>query len=206
MSAIATPPAPAGTTTPPPAGVGPKPWKWTREQYVEFHNRGFFRDRRVQLIFGEIIEMPKQKWPHVAGCRKTADRLRTIFAGSGWVSEQSPLPFADSAPEPDVWVVPGRFEDCTDHPTTALLVVEVSDSTLAFDLTTKAELYATSGVPEYWVLDVSGRQLVVHRDPQPLAAALGAVAYQSRVTLAATDSVSPLHAPIVTLAIADLLP
>ncbi len=134
--------------------------------------------------------MPKQNWPHVAGCRKTADRLRVAFAGQGWVSEQSPLPFADSAPEPDVWVVPGRFEDYTDHPTTALLIVEVSDSTLNYDLTTKAELYATAGVPEYWVLDVTGRQLVVFRDPRPLAAALGAVAYQTRLTLAATDSVT----------------
>ena len=206
MSAIATPTAPAGTTTPPPAHPGPKPWKWTRAEYFKLGERGFFNGRRVQLIFGEIVEMPKQNWPHVAGCRKTAELMERAFAGRGWVHRAEPIDMTHSDPQPDVAVIPGRFEDYTDHPTTALLIVEVSDSTLNYDLTTKAELYATAGVPEYWVLDVTGRQLVVFRDPQPLAAALGAVAYQTRLALAAADGVSPLHAPNVTVAVADLLP
>ena len=206
MSAIATPPAPAGTTTPPPAHPGPKPWKWTREQYYELGRRGFFNGKRVELIFGEIVEMSPIGWFHRVGCRKTAEVLERAFAGVAWVDRAEPLDLAESDPQPDVSVHPGRFEDYTGHPTTALLLVEVSDATLDFDLATKAELYATAGVPEYWVLDVTGRQLVVFRDPQPLAAALGAVAYQTRLTLAATDSVSPLHAPNVTVAVADLLP
>lgn len=190
------------------APTGPRPWKWTREQYFRAADAGYFGDRRVQLIFGEVVEMPKQNWPHVAGCRKTADRLRAHFVGVGWVSEQSPLPFADSAPEPDVWVVPGRFEDYTDHPTTALLVVEVSDSTLTYDLTTKAELYATANVPEYWVLDVDGKQLHVFRDPQPLPlpTELAATAYRTHLTLGAADTVSPLAKPQAAISVSDLLP
>lgn len=205
MSTTATSPAPAGTTTPPPKG-GPTRWKWTREQYFQAAKLGYFGDRRVQLIFGEVVEMPRQNWPHVAGCRKTADRLRADFAGSGWVSEQSPLPFSDSAPEPDVWVVPGRLEDYSDHPTTALLVVEVSDSTLAYDLTTKAELYATAGVADYWVLDVENRQLHVFREPEALPAGLGATAYKTHLTFAPTDRVSPLAAPEASVLVSELLP
>ena len=204
MSAIATPPAPIGTITPPPKG-GPTRWKWTREQYFHAAQLGYFGDRRVQLIFGEVVEMPKQNWPHVAGCRKTADRLRTVFAGAGWINEQSPFPFGDSAPEPDVWVVPGRFEDYTDHPTTALLLVEVSDTTLAYDLTTKAELYATAGVADYWVLDLEQRQLVVFHDPQPLPKGLGATAYRTRLTFSPTDRVSPLAAPHASVLVSELL-
>src|SRR5262245_10479062 len=207
MSAITTPPAPLGASTPPPV-PGPTRWKWTREQYFHAAKLGYFGERRVQLIFVETIDMPKQNLPHVAVCRKTADRLRTIFAGLGWVSEQSPFPFNDSAPEPDVWVVPGRFEDCTDHPTSALLIVEVSDTTLDYDLTTKAELYATASIADYWVLDVVNRQLHVFRDPQPLPlpSDLGATAYQTHLTLSATDHVSPLAAPQATILVRDLLP
>ena len=134
------------------------------------------------------------------------DNVRPPVTGVGWLSEQRPFVAVGSEPVPDAAAIPGRFEDYTDHPTAALLIVEVSDTTLAYDTTTKAELYATAGVPEYWVLDVTGRQLFVFRDPQPLAAALGAVAYQSRVTLFPTDAVTPLHAPNVTIAVADLLP
>ena len=65
------------------------------------------------------------------------------------------------------------------------------DATLDHDLTTKAELYATAGVPEYWVLDVNARELHVFRDPQPLPATLGATVYQTHTTHPATDSVSP---------------
>jgi Uma2 family endonuclease len=206
MSAIATPPAPAGAPTPPPAATGPKPWKWTREQYTRLFDLGFFVDKRVELIFGEIIEMSKQGWPHVVACRKVAEFLARTFAGAGWLSEQRPFSAGGSEPVPDAAMIPGRFEDYQDHPTAALLIVEVADSTLAHDTTTKAELYATAGVPEYWVLDLEHRQLIVFRDPQPLSPSLDAVAYQTRRTLSATDTVSPLRAPSVTLTVADLLP
>ena len=65
------------------------------------------------------------------------------------------------------------------------MVVEVSHTTLFTDTTTKAEWYATAGVPDYWVIDVENRKLLVFRDPVPLAAGLGATAYQTRQTLAA---------------------
>jgi Uma2 family endonuclease len=206
MSAIVNPPAPSGATTPPPVGTGVKHMKWTRAQYYELGERGYFDGKRVELIFGEIIEMSPINWPHVVGCRKTAELLERAFVGVGWIHRADPINLTHSEPQPDVAVIPGRFEDYTDHPTTALLIVEVSDTTLAYDTTTKAELYATAGVVEYWVLDVTGRQLFAFRDPQSLPAALGAVAYQTRLTLSAADNISPVSAPNVTVAVADLLP
>jgi Uma2 family endonuclease len=205
MPTAIAPNAPAGTTTPPPVG-GSRKWKLTREEYDRLYSLGFFNGKRVELIRGEVFEMSKQGWPHVVGCRKIAAFLATAFAGVGWLSEQRPFDAGDSEPVPDAAVIPGKFEDYTGHPTTALLIVEVADSTLAYDTTTKAELYATAGVEEYWVLDVTGRQLTVFRDPQPLPAPLGAVAYQNRLTLSPADTVSPLRAPNVTVAVADLLP
>jgi Uma2 family endonuclease len=197
---------PPGTTTPPPAPPGPRKWKWTREQYYQLGELGFFDGKRVELIFGEIIETSPINWPHRVGCRKTAEALECAFAGIAWVDRAEPIDLANSAPQPDVSVIPGKFEDYTDHPVTALLIVEVSDTTLDSDTTTKAELYATAGLAEYWVLDVTNRQLIVFRDPQPLAAPLKAVAYQTRLTLSPSDTVTPLAAQTVTLAVADLLP
>jgi Uma2 family endonuclease len=89
-----------------------------------------------------------------------------------------------------------------------LLLVEVADTTLAYDTTTKTELYATANVPEYWVLDVVNCELHVFRDPQPLPlpTELAATAYRVHDVLGPNDTVSPLGAPNATIRVSDLLP
>ena len=142
-------------SAPRPAG----PFRFTREQYYQLGRLGFFDGRRVERIHGEIVERGPVGWLHVVSCRKTAELLERIFVGMGWVSRnEQPLALTDSDPQPDVMVVAGRFEDYSDHPTTALLVVEVTDSPLARDTTTKAELYARAGVADYWVIDLDNRR------------------------------------------------
>ena len=196
------------TANPPPPSERPR--RLTREQYYELGNRGFFDGKRVELIFGEVVEMSPINWPHVLGVRLVTDALATTFAIGYWLNVQQPfsvpgLAFG-SEPQPDVAVIPGSPRNYTDHPTVAALTVEVADATLSNDLTTKAELYATAHVPEYWVLDVANRQLHVFRNPAPLAAGLDATAYGSHATLAPTDTVSPLAAPGASIRVGDLLP
>jgi Uma2 family endonuclease len=182
-----------------------RPFRFTREQYYELDRLGYFLGRRVERIRGEILERSPISWPHVVACRKAGVLLERVFTGVGWVSRNEQLiTLADSDPEPDVMVVPGRFEDYSDHPTTALLVVEVSDATLFHDTTTKAEVYAEAGIPEYWVIDLEQTQLLVFRDPAPIAA--GGASYRTQLALAPNESVSPLAAPAVSVAVADLLP
>lgn len=178
--------------------------RWTREQYSRLGELGVFNGQRVELIKGEILEMSPKGWPHVVGCRKTAEALEKAFAGIGWVARQEPLGTVDSEPEPDVSVLPGRFEDYTDHPTTALLIVEVADTSLDYDTTTKAELYATAGIGDYWVLDVVNARLLVFRDPQPIAA--GGTAYRTHLSFTPTDSIAPVSASSNSIRVADLLP
>jgi Uma2 family endonuclease len=204
MSATAT--APIGTNTPPPKGTWPRPWKWTLEQYREFCDRGFFDHGRVEFVFGEIVDMGKQSWPHAAALALLVQVLQRVFATGYWVHEQKPFPAAGSQPEPDAAVIPGSPRDYTDHPTTAVLIVEVSDTTLTYDLTTKAELYATAGIADYWVHDVENRQLHVFRDPRPHTSSLEATAYQTHLTLSPTDRVSPLAAPSASILVSELLP
>jgi Uma2 family endonuclease len=183
-----------------------RPFRFTREQYYEMGKLGYFDGKRVELIFGEVVEMSPINWPHVVGCRKTAELMEQVFAGVAWVGRADPINLTHSDPQPDVAVFAGKFEDYTDHPTTALLIVEVADTTLATDTTVKAELYATAGIADYWVLDVENRQLHVFRDPESLPAGLGATAYRTHLTLNPTDRVSPIAAPSASILVSDLLP
>jgi Uma2 family endonuclease len=172
------------------------------------NSTGVFAGRRPMLIHGVLLEQGPMNPPHSTALDLIADALRVVFA-TGWrVRIQTPLVLGlDTDPEPDLSVVAGSARDfATTHPTSASLVVEVSDTSLTYDMTTKAELYATASIPEYWVLDLNARQLHVYRDPAPLAANLGASAYGTHLTLGPSDTVSPLSAPAGTVRVADLLP
>lgn len=187
-----------------PTDPGPRPFRFTREQYYRMGELGFFDRRHVELIRGEIVLMSPVKEPHVASVSLTTDVLKAAFGAGYYVRVQAPLNLGATDPEPDVAVVPGRPRDYAAPPTTALLVVEVSDTSLHYDTTTKAEEYATAGVTDYWVVDLVGRQLHVFRNPTPIPD--GGAAYRDKTTLAPTDTVSPLAAPTASVTVTELLP
>ena len=212
MATITPPPqsAPFTPTTQPPADEGPRPWKWTREQYYKLGELGFFQGKRVELIHGKIVEMSPIKHPHALAVGLVSDALAKAFSGHCHIRVQQPIRIqvsgSVSEPEPDVAVIPGARRDLADHPAQASLLVEVSDSMLGYDTAAKAELYAIAGVGDYWVLDLKGRELHIFRDPVSQPTGLGANAYKTRIVLDAKDSVSPLAAPNATIRVADLLP
>lgn len=122
--------------------------------------------------------------------------------GSGFeVRRETPFALDElSQPQPDICVVPGSIRDYTHaHPSEALLLVEVSDSTLPHDCGRKLAAYARNSIPEYWILDLQASRFEVYRDP-------AGSEYLSKTVLSAGDTVSPLHAPDVSIAVADLLP
>jgi Uma2 family endonuclease len=164
----------------------------------------------VELVFGEIVEMSPVGWLHRIGTGLVTCALERAFATGHFVDVQQPLSVPGTVPgsEPqlDVAVFTGNRRDYINHPTVAILVIEVADATLAYDLTTKAELYATAGVADYWVLDVTNRQLHVFRDPAPLPQGLGATAYQTHLTLGTAEQVVPLAAPSASVLVSELLP
>jgi Uma2 family endonuclease len=179
----------------------------TRDQYRTLWEHNFFTDRRVCLLHGEVIEMSVNE-PHAAGVGTVAEVFRAVFGAGYWVREEKALDVnTTNDPQPDVVVVPGNPRTYRNSPTApdvslARVVVEVADSTLFQDTTTKAELYATAGVQDYWVLDVENDRLLVFRDPQPVAV----VAYRTRLTLTAGDTITLLAVPGVPIAVADLIP
>ncbi len=205
MSTVAIPPAPEGSKTPPPVG-GPRPWRCTREQYTKLSEAGFFTEKRYELIRGEIIDMGKEGPRHFTAFMLALKVLEAAFGPNHHARAAGPLAFNDSEPQPDIAIVPGSPRDyATEHPATALFALEISETSLSYDLTTKAELYATAGIPEYWVLDLEGKQLHVFRDPRPLSPGLDTTAYSTHLTYSPGDTVVPLHAANAVV-VTDLLP
>ncbi len=187
--------------------TAPKTRRWTVDEYHQMEELGWFRNARVELIDGEILEMPAPNNPHVVAMHVTEDASRSAFGAGYWVRTQSPLDLGlASEPQPDLAVVQGKARDYTSHPTTALLVVEVSDSSLAYDRKDKASLYAEAGISDYWIVNVVNGQLEVFRGPAPDASQAFGFGYSSQTILHRGDAVAPLAAPNSSVAVADLLP
>jgi Uma2 family endonuclease len=194
---------------PPAEFVEPRPFRWTIEEYYRLCEQEWFQGRRVQLIGGEIIEMPAQKTAHARGIALTEDALRAAFGASYWVRVQMSLDLSPhSVPDPDLAVIPGtaRTYTATTNPTTALLVVEVSETTLSYDRNAKGSLYAAGGLADYWIVNLVQHQLEVYRDPIADSAKPFGFRYASRTILDPVDVVSPLAASQAQITVADLLP
>ena len=148
------------------------------------------------------------KGPHAVVVTLLNGALIRTFGAGYVVRIQLPMAVSqNSEPEPDGLVVEGQPRDfLADHPTTAALVVEVSDSTLAADLGVKVALYTQAQATEYWVIDINARLLHVYRAPIASPALPNGYGYQTVSLLTETDSVSPLAAPQSSIRVADLLP
>jgi Uma2 family endonuclease len=111
-----------------------------------------------------------------------------------------------SVPDPDVAVIPGAPTPAGDYPTTALLVVEVSDTTLRHDRGRKARMYARAGIADYWIVNLVDGQVEVHREPLYNPAKRPRYQYTRITVVRPGDVLSPLAAPTGSIAVADLLP
>jgi len=135
-----------------------------RHEYDKMVALGLFEGERVELLYGVIVVMSPKGAPHESAIEELTMLLAPPLLGRAKVRIQSSFAASDgSEPEPDVAVVPlGDHRD--DHPSSAFLLIEVADSSLAVDLGVKAQLYAESGVPEYWVVNVRDKVVVVHSE------------------------------------------
>jgi Uma2 family endonuclease len=163
---------------------------------------------RIELVGGQLVVREPQATPHSTGIRLVAQALRAAFGPASNVDQQLPIALDDeSEPEPDVSVTPGGPRDyLASHPSHPVLIVEVAESSLAFDRKHKGSLYARARLPEYWIVNLVDRVLEVYREPAEAPAAVYGWQYGALLRLGPTDFVSPLAAPNARLAIADLLP
>jgi Uma2 family endonuclease len=167
------------------------PKRFTIDEYHRLIELKFLQESdRIELIRGELIQMVAKGTPHtVCGsilCRQL-DRLlgdspsetlreRAVIRG------QDPITLPNqSEPEPDVAIARGKDEDYLAHhpyPEDIFLVIEISDSTLNYDQTTKLEVYAEAGISDYWIVNLNVRQL--ERYSQPYQNAQGDFNYLSK--------------------------
>jgi Uma2 family endonuclease len=142
--------------------------RYTSASYFALVEQGVLRaDDRVELLEGVIVAMSPQNPRHASATTRVAAALRDALDKRAVIRVQLPLVVGTySVPEPDVAVVSGQAADYDDaHPTTALLVVEVADSSVAEDRLTKAAIYAAANIPEFWIVNLRDDCVEVFRTP-----------------------------------------
>ena len=173
--------------------------RFTVDEYYQMFEAGLFHGERVELIEGEVVRMCPQNIPHGT----TISLLTGLFVD--WFRPcvvRVQLPFqvgSGSEPEPDFAVVTReQLFSPVRHPTQAELIVEISETSLAYDRLVKGRLYATSGVPEYWIVNLVEARVEVYREPK-------AALYASPRVLVAGESFEPLRFPGVVVEVSALL-
>ena len=191
----------------PPAEI--KTHRWRRVGYERLIESGFLsRSDQLELMGGQLVVAEPQGSRHDTAIQAAEEILRAAF-GPGWqMRGQGPLALDDeSEPEPDVAVVQGSFRDhVSDHPSRPVLVLEVSESSLALDREHKGSLYARAGLTDYWIVNLIDDTLEVYRDPVPDPAASFGWRYGAVAVLPREASVAPLALPGARIRVADLIP
>ena len=149
----------------------PDRYRWTVEQCYAMVAAGQLAGR-YELLDGEVVNKMGQNPAHAMTLTRLMTLMTRIF-GPEFVRIQTPIALDApdniyTEPEPDVAVTLGMPENYSSrHPRAEDLrrVAEVSDTTLRADLLVKALLYARAGIPEYWIIDLPGRQVHVHTEP-----------------------------------------
>ena len=121
--------------------------------------------KRAELLEGVIVEKMSKSILHTRLLSRTMDALRKSLPGDLWLRQEAPITTVDSEPEPDISVVVGAEESYSAHPTTALLVVEISLTTVTEDRA-MASIYAEAAVAEYWLFNAPARVVEIFRKPQ----------------------------------------
>lgn len=177
--------------------------KLSVEDYHKMGEAGILtEDSRVELIEGELIDMAPIGSEHAGAVNRLTHRFVAAVGDSAIVQVQGPLRLGDrSEPQPDVLVLRPRADYYSGAVATAadvLLAVEVADSSLGLDQSTKIPLYAAHGIPEVWIVDLRNRLLSVYRDP-------GDAVYRNVQTTATASRIQLSQLPGVAVDVTGLL-
>jgi Uma2 family endonuclease len=143
--------------------------KWSVDDYHRMIEAGILRDRRVELLAGEIVEMSPETPIHYNTAKRGARYLEELLAGRADVRFNGPITLLNSEPEPDIAIVrlpESIYNNRHPEPEDIFWVIEVAKTSLKKDLDLKGSIYATAEIQEYWVLDISSKRLIVFREPQ----------------------------------------
>jgi Uma2 family endonuclease len=171
--------------------------RMSRRTYDRLVERGAFDDERIELLRGRLVTMSPQGVPHSTMTARLAERLIRAVDESYDVRVHSPYAASDdSEPEPDI-SVSRRRRAARQHPSKALLLIEVAESSLRKDRLVKAAIYAENRAPEYWIIDLASRSVFVHTEPSRGV-------FRSVVQLRRKEVLRPLRVPGIALTVAEL--
>jgi Uma2 family endonuclease len=184
--------------------VSPGRRLFTVDEYHRMADAGIFtEDDRVELIGGEIVRMSPIGPRHAGTVMKLVRLLIERLGRQADIAPQNPAILDDlSEPQPDICVMrprPDSYTSAHPRPDDILLVIEVSDSSLAFDRETKAPRYALAGVPELWIVNLIDDRLEVYREP-------GRAGYEDARFVWRGQEISPFAFREVTLTADEILP
>lgn len=184
--------------------VRPEPKLFRVEEYEALCRSGILADDdRLELINGTIIQMTPIGNRHAACVDRLNMTLAPRLAGRAIVRVQGPVTLSDlSQPQPDLSILrsdPNFYSGGHPGPADTVLMIEVADSSLAFDRSVKAALYAAAGVRELWIVDLTGSAAEVYRLPRPEGYA------EYRRLTDPGDQLSPAAFPDVNFPLGDIL-
>ncbi len=186
----------------------PRALRFTRDDYYRMAAAGVLDGHRVELMRGEVVEMSPQDPLHAGAVTMAYEALRRAFKKGFAIRMQMPLVLGrDSVPEPDVAVVRGTARDQSrGHPKSAVLVLEVSLTSLDYDRATKGRLYAEAGIAEYWIVNLADGVVEVYRNPRREEGRARRFGYSSMDRVSPGRSIAPLAAPRARVKAEDLVP
>jgi Uma2 family endonuclease len=152
------------------AEIALQPKRWTIDEYHQLIETGLLGDTHVELLNGQIIEMPPENPPHAYQSQEADRYLARLLEPHAYIRQAKPITLPNnSEPEPDIAVVrpPGNlYRHRHPYPEDIFFLIEYSDSTLNHDQSVKLAVYATAGISEYWIVDVKRNRLIAYRYPQ----------------------------------------
>lgn len=143
--------------------------KWSVDDYHRMIRAGILRDRPVELLSGDVVEMSPETPFHYALAKQGAKYLEVLLAGRAEVRFNGPITLGNSEPEPDVAIVQlpaSKYFDRHPTPEDIYWIIEVARTSLKKDLELKSNIYAAAAIPEYWVVNLQAQELVILRQPQ----------------------------------------
>lgn len=143
--------------------------KWSVEDYHRMITAGILSDRPVELLAGEIVEMSPETPIHYNTARRGTKYLEELLAGKAEVRFNGPVTLSSSEPEPDIAIVrlpELAYNERHPEPQDIFWIIEVANTSLQKDVDIKATIYAEAGIPEYWVLNLVAKNIIVFREPE----------------------------------------
>lgn len=145
-------------------------YKWSIDRYHEAVEAGVFRGQALELLNGELVEMPPEGIAHAGLSSDSADLLRALLGNRAKVREAKPITLPNaSEPEPDIAIVRplGEVYRTAHHPypEDIFWVIEYANTSLEKDMSLKRKIYAKAGIEEYWIVNIKTRALMVYRFP-----------------------------------------